>query len=90
MQERKRAELATERSEECYRKLFDGNPLPMRVYDTETLAFLAVNEASIRQYGFSREEFAAMTIKDIRGQDELPRLLENIAQQSGAFQSAQI
>ena len=42
--------------------LFEASPLPMWVYDAETLAFLAVNDAAVRHYGYSREEFLAMTI----------------------------
>lgn len=55
-----------EESEERYRLLFDRNPHPTWVYDTETLRFLAVNEAAIRHYGYTRDEFLAMTIRDIR------------------------
>ena len=55
-----------ERSEERYRLLFEANPLPMWVYDAETLRFLAVNEAAVRHYGYTRSEFLAMTITDIR------------------------
>jgi two-component system, cell cycle sensor histidine kinase and response regulator CckA len=55
-----------QQSEAKYRHLFDGNPMPLWVYDTESLRFLAVNEAAVRQYGYSREEFLAMTILDIR------------------------
>jgi PAS domain S-box-containing protein len=67
-----------ERSEERYRLLFDQSPLPMWVYDVETLAFLAVNDAAIRHYGYSREEFLAMRITDIRRSEEVPTLLENL------------
>ena len=59
--------------EEC-RELFTGNPQPMWVYDRETLAFLAVNDAAIARYGYSREEFLAMTLLDIRPADEHARL----------------
>ena len=52
--------------EERYRLLFDRNPMPMWAYDEETLRFLAVNEAAVRQYGYSNEEFLAMTQEDIR------------------------
>ena len=38
-------------SETRYRHLFDANPLPMWVYDLETLKFLAVNDAAIEHYG---------------------------------------
>jgi PAS domain S-box-containing protein len=47
------------------RPFFDENPLPMWVFDADSLAFLAVNRAAIAQYGYSREEFLAMTLRDI-------------------------
>ena len=56
-------------------QLFQHNPLPMWVYDVETLAFLAVNDAAIRKYGYSEAEFLGMTIKDIRPPHEVPGLL---------------
>jgi two-component system, cell cycle sensor histidine kinase and response regulator CckA len=62
--------------EELHLLLFDSNPLPMWMVDEETLAFLAVNEAAISHYGYSREEFLAMSIKDIYLPEDLPRLLE--------------
>ena len=58
-----------------YQAMFDLNPLPMWVYDLETLAFLAVNQSAVNQYGFTRAEFLAMTIKDIRPAEDLNRLL---------------
>jgi PAS domain S-box-containing protein len=63
---RKRAELRLEDSEQQYRLLFDGNPSPMNVIDRESQGFLAVNDAAVRHYGFSREEFLALTLDDIR------------------------
>ncbi|GEM_PF-1995544 len=62
-------------SEEKYRLLFEKNPSPMWVFDLETLAFLAVNEAAVRHYGYSREEFLSMTIKGLSPSEELPALL---------------
>jgi hypothetical protein len=59
-----------------FRLLFDANPLPMWVYDRETLRFLAVNEAAVRRYGYTREEFAEMTIVHIRPASEVARLVE--------------
>jgi PAS domain S-box-containing protein len=47
----------------------------MWVYDIETLAFVAVNDAAIRHYGYSRAEFLSMRITDIRPDEELPKLL---------------
>jgi hypothetical protein len=52
----------------------------MWVYDLETLAFLAVNDAAIHHYGYTRNEFLAMTIKDIRPLDDAERLLTNIGE----------
>jgi diguanylate cyclase (GGDEF)-like protein/PAS domain S-box-containing protein len=54
------------RREASFRLLFDSNPLPMWVYDRESLRFLAVNDAAVGHYGYSREQFLAMTILDIR------------------------
>ena len=58
--------------------LFEASPTPMWVYDADSLAFLAVNDAAIRHYGYSREEFLAMTIKDIRPPEDIPRLLADV------------
>ncbi len=49
-----------------YKSIFDKSPLPMWIFDTDTLAFLDVNEAAIKHYGYTRNEFMSMTIKDIR------------------------
>jgi diguanylate cyclase (GGDEF)-like protein/PAS domain S-box-containing protein len=57
---------------EKYRQLFEGNPHPMWVYDLETLAFLAVNDSAVRHYGFSREEFLAMKVLDLRPREAAP------------------
>ncbi len=64
--------------EQYYRMLFDRNPLPMWVFDGETLAFLAVNDAAIMSYGYTRDEFLHMTIKDIRPPEHVPRLMDMI------------
>ncbi len=75
----KQAEARLLESERHYRMLFEANPHPMWVYDQETLGFLAVNEAAILHYGYSRKEFAALTIRDIRPEEEQARLQENLA-----------
>jgi PAS domain S-box-containing protein len=73
------AEQALRESEQRYRSWFENAPLPMWAYDTDSLSFLTVNDAAIRKYGYSREEFLAMTIKDIRPDAEIPHLLELMA-----------
>ncbi len=67
---RKRAERALRESEQGYRRLFLANPYPMWIYDRETLRFLAVNDATVALYGYTPEEFARMTLPDIRPDDE--------------------
>ena len=64
---RTQIEAITERRQVC----FSHNPLAMWVYDKATLGILDVNEAAILHYGYSRDEFAAMTIRDIRDEEEL-------------------
>lgn len=57
-----------------YSTLFYHNPLPNWVFDRNTLHILDVNQAAIDHYGFSREEFLNMTIRELRPPDEIPRL----------------
>lgn len=66
-------------SEERYRLLFVGNPMPMWVFDRESLKFLAVNEAAVHHYGYSEEEFLAMTIADIRPKEDVPKLVDAVS-----------
>jgi PAS domain S-box-containing protein len=61
------------------RLLFQSNPHPMWIFDLETRAFLDVNDAAIEGYGYSREEFLAMTLADIRPPEDLSRLLDNLS-----------
>jgi PAS domain S-box-containing protein len=70
---------ALRKSEDSYRRLFASNPHPMWVYDVETLRFLDVNAMAMVHYGYSRDEFLAMTIKDIAPDTELPAALENVS-----------
>lgn len=90
LEQRKQKEKELQESEERYRQLFVSNPQPMWVYDIESLHFLAVNDAAKTHYGYSREEFLDMTIKDIRPPDDLTRLLENIAQVDSGLDKAGI
>jgi PAS domain S-box-containing protein/putative nucleotidyltransferase with HDIG domain len=66
---------------EAFESLFSRNPLPMWIYDLETLQFLDVNAAALAKYGYSRGEFLRMKITDIRPREDVDRLLANIRQQ---------
>lgn len=57
-----------------WRLLFERHPSPMWIFDVETLAILDVNEAAVRHYGYSREEFLRLTIRDMRPPEDVPRL----------------
>jgi diguanylate cyclase (GGDEF)-like protein/PAS domain S-box-containing protein len=62
-----------------YRMLFERNPIPMWLFDRKTLRFLAVNTAAIRQYGYSETEFLRMTILEIRPEETVPAVVEDMA-----------
>src|SRR3977135_4443762 len=82
-----KAEEMLTASEEKYRLIFYFNPLPMWIYDAETLRFLEVNEAAIRNYGYSQEEFEKMTIENIRPEEDVKLLkgrLEHVKKISSA------
>jgi PAS domain S-box-containing protein len=83
--EKARAQKAQEESEQRYRMLFDIHPHPMWVVDSNTLAFLAVNEAAIRHYGYSREEFLSMTADQIRPAEDVGELLKAFQDQSRSY-----
>jgi two-component system cell cycle sensor histidine kinase/response regulator CckA len=59
---------------------FAGNSHPMWIFDLETLAFLEVNDAAVQQYGFSHEEFLAMTLRQIRPAEDVMELLRQTKQ----------
>jgi len=80
-----RTKKEIQKSEVAYRGLFENNPQPMWVYALETLAFLAVNDAAIISYGFSREEFLAMTIKDIRRPEDVQKLISRVSAAADGF-----
>jgi two-component system cell cycle sensor histidine kinase/response regulator CckA len=63
---RKKVEQKLLASELRYRVLFEANPHPMWVYDTESLSILTVNNAAIQGYGYSEAEFLAMTVRDVQ------------------------
>ncbi|MBI2421820.1 MAG: PAS domain S-box protein [Candidatus Hydrogenedentes bacterium] len=72
-----------------YRSLFEANPHPMWVFDLESLAFVEVNDAATVQYGYSRKEFLAMSIADIRPAEDRQLLFQTLTrvQDEGLFKS---
>lgn len=62
----------------AYRALFEANPHPMWVFDRATLRFLAVNDAALRQYGYSRDEFLRLGILDIRPAEDAGPVRDSI------------
>ncbi|HKV23965.1 MAG TPA: PAS domain S-box protein [Candidatus Acidoferrum sp.] len=77
--ERRRSEEAVRKSESVFRLLFSHNPLPTWVVDKETLHFIQANDAAVRQYGYTAEEFLQVSLKNIQAE----------SQSDGVNQSAQ-
>ncbi len=74
----RRAQRALRENEARYRVLFENSPLPKWLFDVETLRFLEVNDAAVRHYGYSREEFLQMSIKDIRPPGDVAALVREV------------
>jgi len=85
--ERATAQQALTESEAHYRVLFESNPNPLFVYTLDTLALLAVNEAAVSQYGYTREEFLAMTLEDISPPEDVRALRDLVAKSETGFRN---
>ena len=66
-------------SEARHRRLFEENPVPMYIYDTETLMIMDANAAMVDGYGYTRDELTAMTISDIRPPEDVSKVMENVS-----------
>ncbi len=77
--ERNRTLANLEESEKRYSDLFHLSPIPMWVYDLDSLAFLDVNEAAVKHYGYTQEEFHAMTLRDIRPSEDIALLEDAVS-----------
>jgi PAS domain S-box-containing protein len=71
--QRKSADASLRASGQRYRALFQANPQPMWVHDCDTFRFLAVNDAALQLYGYSREEFLRLSLSDIVGAHDTAR-----------------
>jgi PAS domain S-box-containing protein len=67
----KKAEEELRVSEQKYKLLFESNPLPIIMYSIEDLSIIDVNESAIRHYGYAKEEFLQMGVKDLRPEEEI-------------------
>lgn len=83
---RKQAEERLRFSEAQFRLLFESNPNPMWVFDETSLQFLAVNDAALRHYSYTREEFLALTVLDIRLPEERTEARTVIAGNQGSHE----
>ncbi|MFZ5821190.1 MAG: PAS domain S-box protein [Chloroflexota bacterium] len=72
--------------DEAFRLLFQDHPVPMWIYDLETLAFLEVNDAAVKKYGYTRDEFLSMSLADIRPPEDVARLLGHVKRERPAWQ----
>lgn len=63
-------------SQQKYSDLFQLSPIPMFLYDFESLKFRDVNNAAVRHYGYTRNEFLNLTVKDLHPKEELPAVEE--------------
>jgi len=73
------AAAALAENEQRYRLLFASHPHPMWVYDTQTLRFMEVNDAAVEHYGFTREEFRAMSLYDMCPPEDAAHLMADAA-----------
>ena len=69
---------------------FEHNPTAMLIYDPSTLSIVKVNEAACIQYGYSKQEMERLTIKDLRPEEEVPRMLKEVSKKIKAFNDAGI
>jgi PAS domain S-box-containing protein len=74
-----------ESSKAKYQTIFDHSPSPMWLFDVESLRFLDVNHAAVAHYGYTKSEFLAMTIRDIRPEGEIETLEKTVIDNRGAY-----
>jgi PAS domain S-box-containing protein len=86
--ERKKSIAELEESEKRYSEVFHFSPLPMWVINLDTYQFLDINKATIEHYGYSREEFLSMTLKDIRPPEEVSAFIKDIEENKGSAETA--
>jgi diguanylate cyclase (GGDEF)-like protein/PAS domain S-box-containing protein len=78
---------ALKRREASFRLLFDHNPMPMWVFDAETTGFLSVNDAAVQYYGYSREKFLNMHLREIWPEDEWVSHMQALREVGDSYRS---
>lgn len=73
-------EDVSQRLQLSYQLLFERNPLPMWVYDVKTLRMLAVNDAAVAHYGYSKQEFVGLTLLDLHHGDDVAQFHQHLSQ----------
>jgi PAS domain S-box-containing protein len=76
--ERRRAEETAHEHERNYRQMFDASPFPMYLFDPQTLAIIAVNDAAVRYYGYPHDALLTMTVTDLCPKDDAAALVQAI------------
>ncbi|WP_448701664.1 PAS domain S-box protein [Mucilaginibacter sp. AW1-3] len=76
-----------QQSEKQYRTYFEDNPTPMWIYDRKTLGFIAVNDAAVFNYGYTKDEFYNMTIMDIRPQEDSGKVMDALINFDTAYKN---
>lgn len=75
---KKNSDIIVAEINESYREMFAHNPGPMWIYDAETLKFLDVNQSAQMHYGYTKDEFLEMTIKDVRPEEDIPFFVQDV------------
>ncbi|HEY0715413.1 MAG TPA: ATP-binding protein, partial [Polyangia bacterium] len=78
------AQAAFRDSEEAHRLLFEANPVPAYVFDSENYRFIAANDSALALYGYSRDEFLGLRIVDLRIPEEVESTLEMLRRHGDA------
>jgi len=85
-EKRKETEQTLLDSEKRYRELFMNHPHPMWIYEVDSLKIIEVNESAIKNYGYTKDEFTSLTLKDIRPEEDVPLLLNNVKTHNESIQ----
>lgn len=81
------SQRALEKEAVNYRLLFESNPMPMWILDAGTLEVLDVNDAAMRHYGYSKEEFLRLSARDLRPPEDVSQYMDHVKKRPAGFNS---